>query len=67
MRRADALQVLAASAVVDGQASVRLAGPHGQLQVTVRVERVPAEGLTCANPRPGYFLAYQPVRIDPVG
>ena len=66
VRRADALQVLAASAVVDGQASVRLAGPHGQLQVTVRVERVPAEGLTCANPRPGFFLAYQPVRIDPV-
>jgi hypothetical protein len=65
VRRADALRVLDASAVVDGQATVRLAGPHGAVRVTVRVERVPAEGLTCANPRPGHFFAYQPVRIDP--
>ena len=43
---------------------MRLAGPHGRLEVTVRVETVAADGLTCGNPRPNFYLAYHPVRID---
>jgi hypothetical protein len=66
LRRADALRIVSAGAVSDGQATVRLAGPHGDLDVLVRVERVSADGLTCANPRPGHYFAYQPVRIDAV-
>lgn len=64
LRRRDALAVLATSPVVDGEARVRLAGPHGRLEVTVRVETKAADGLTCANPRPNLYLAYHPVRID---
>ena len=56
-----------AERVVDGQASVRLGGPHGELDVLVRVRRVTADGLTCADQRLGYYFAYQPVRIDAVG
>ena len=42
----------------DGTATVvRLAAPHGALDVTVRVERVAADGLTCAQPRPGHVPA----------
>jgi hypothetical protein len=66
LRRRDALRVLHASPVSDGQAHVRLAGPHGVLDVTVRVDRVAADGLTCHNPRPNAYLAYHPVRIDVV-
>jgi hypothetical protein len=66
LRRRDALRVLSTSAVEDGEARVRLAGPHGHLEVTVRVEPVAADGLTCANPRPNFYLAYHPVRIDVV-
>ena len=66
LRRADALRVLASSPVSDGEATVDLAGPKGRLRVTVRVEPVAADGLTCANPRPNRYLAYHPVRIDPL-
>jgi hypothetical protein len=61
-----AVQVQAASPIVDGLSVVRLAGPHGLLDVTVRVDRVPAVGLTCANPRPNQYLSYRPVSIVPV-
>ncbi len=64
-RRAD-LRVESIGAVADGAATVRLAGPHGQVDVTVRVEPVEADGLTCHNPRPGRYLAYRPVAITPV-
>jgi hypothetical protein len=66
LRKRTALRVVSASPVENGQALVRLAGPHGRLDVTVRVDRVAAEGLTCKNPRPNAYLAYQPVRIQPV-
>jgi hypothetical protein len=66
LRKRTALRVMSATAVENGEAHVRLAGPHGQLDVTVRVDRVAAEGLTCKNPRPNAYLAYQPVRIQPV-
>lgn len=66
LRRRGALRVLGTSALESGHARVQLAGPHGRLEVTVRVETVAADGLTCANPQPGRYLAYHPVRIDPV-
>ena len=44
-------------------AVVRLAGPHGPLEVTVQVERVAVDGLTCANPGPGAYFAYRPVSV----
>ena len=66
LRRRDALSVLSTSPVRDGVAHVRLQGPHGRLEVTVRVQRVEADGLTCANPGPNAYFGYHPVRIDPV-
>lgn len=59
-----ALTVLSTSAVEGGQARVLLAGPEGPLAVTVRVERVAADGLTCADPRPGSYLAYRAVDLS---
>ena len=67
LRRIDDLRVLSTSPVVDGTATVRLRGPHGDLDVRVSVERVPSAGLTCHNPRPNAFLAYRPVAIIRVG
>jgi hypothetical protein len=52
--------------LVAGESTVRLRGPHGLLDVTVRAEKIAADGLTCANPRPNGFLAYRPVTITPV-
>jgi hypothetical protein len=66
LRRRDALAVLRTSPVDDGEVHVLLAGPHGRLDVTVRVETVAADGLTCGNPRPNFYLAYHPLRIDAV-
>ena len=63
LRAAPALRVASTTAVVDGVAVVRLRGPHGRLEVTVRVETVAADGLTCANPRPNRYLRYRPVSI----
>jgi hypothetical protein len=66
LRKRSALRLVRASRIVDGQASVRLQGPHGLLDVTVQVEKVAAVGLTCHNPSPNQYLRYQPVRITPV-
>jgi hypothetical protein len=60
------LQVVSTSPVQDGSAVVRLRGPHGTLDVTVQVDRVAANGLTCHNPRPNAYLAYRPIAIVPV-
>ena len=65
LRERAALQVVSTGAVVDGRADVRLAGPHGELVVTVSVERTAADGLTCANPAASHYLAYRPVSIQP--
>jgi hypothetical protein len=64
-KRAD-LQVVRTGPVDEGTATVRLRGPHGPLDVTVRVERVGAPGLTCRNPAANHFLAYRPVAITRV-
>lgn len=66
VRRADALRVQSATPVRDGRSTVRLRAPHGDVDVVVLVRRVAASGLTCANPGENHYLAYQPVRIDPV-
>lgn len=49
-----------ATPVSGGRAVVRLEGPAGEVVVAVRVEQVPATGLTCHNPRPNRYLAYHP-------
>ncbi len=64
--RSTDLTVVSTGAVQDGAAVVRLRGPHGLLDVTVVVERVAVERLTCSNAGPGTFLRYRPIRIDPV-
>jgi Sucrase/ferredoxin-like len=63
LRHRNDLTVLATSPVRDGRALVDLAGPHGRLQVSLRVEPMAADGLTCANSRPNVYLAYHPERI----
>lgn len=66
VRSRAALSVVAASPVVDGEATVRIAWPHGEVSVTVQVERVAADGLTCANPRPNAYLRYRSVGITEI-
>ncbi|HEV7205791.1 MAG TPA: sucrase ferredoxin [Jatrophihabitans sp.] len=66
LRRRRDLQVERTSEIVDGHASVRLRGPHGRIDVVVQVERVAADGLTCANPRPNQYLRYRPSSITAV-
>jgi hypothetical protein len=63
LHRRSALRVESATRIVDGVAVVRLAGPSGVLEVTVAVEKVAADGLTCANPRPNHYLHYRPVSV----
>jgi hypothetical protein len=60
------LGVVSTGPVVDGMARVRLRWPHGELDVTVRVELVAADGLTCHNPGPNRYVAYRPVSIEAV-
>lgn len=64
LRRRAALTVARTGPVVDGTAEVDLLGVHGGYRVSVRVETVAGDGLTCANPGPNHFLSYQPVRIE---
>jgi hypothetical protein len=63
VRRRRDLCVTAITPTADGACVVRLRGPHGELDVTVQVERVAAAGLTCHNPRPNQFMVYRPVGI----
>lgn len=66
VRHRDALRVVHSGPIENGRARVELAGPHGRVQVTMRVERVRGSGLTCTNPRENVFLTYHPERIDQV-
>lgn len=59
------LSVRSSSPIAGGVATVRLAGPGGLFDVAVRVERVAAAGLTCANPRPNFYLSYRPLAVVP--
>lgn len=66
LRRRRDLRVRSASPVRDGTATVRLLGPHGEFDVTVHVERVAADGLTCHNPAPNHYLVFRPLAIVPI-
>jgi hypothetical protein len=66
LRRRRDLQVVSTSPVVDGISTVRMRGPHGLFEVIVQVERVPAVGLTCANPGPNQYLRYRPTALVPL-
>jgi hypothetical protein len=61
VRRVAALAVVGVRASGEGESVVRISAPHGLVDVTVRVERMRGEGLTCAQPGPGSFLAFRPV------
>ena len=61
VRRADALRVVGVRNVREGEAAVRVQGPHGLVDVTVRIERMRGDRLTCAQPGPGTFWAFRPV------
>ena len=66
VRRADALHVIGVRERRKHEATVRVRGPHGLVDVTVRIERMRGERLTCAKPGPGAFLAYRPVAATAV-
>lgn len=61
IRRSDALRVLSVRAVNERESAVRIRGPHGLIDVTVRVERMRADGLTCSQPGPGAYFAFRPI------
>ena len=63
LRHVGELSVLGHTPVADGAATVRLGTPHGPVEVAVRVERVAADGLTCAAPGAGHYLRYRPTAI----
>lgn len=65
--RARDLSVVSTTAIDSATVLVRVAGPHGEFEVTVQRERVDAAGLTCGHPGPSWFVAHHPVRIEPVG
>jgi hypothetical protein len=58
---------LVSTTTLDGTTvRVRVDSARGQLDVTVKRERVDATGLTCAVPGPSWFVAHRPVAIEPV-
>jgi hypothetical protein len=65
LRKRDSLHLVSVGPTKEGLAAVRINGPHGPFDVNVRVDKVPAQGLTCANPRPNQYLAYRPVDVVP--
>lgn len=67
LRDRTAIRVVSAPAPVDGMAMVHLSSPSGPLRVTVAVERVPAAGLSCADPKAGHYLRHRPDRLEAVG
>ena len=66
VRRVDAIRLVHAHRVRNGQAIVRLSGPHGLIDVTVLVEPHDGDRLTCDRPGLGRFLGYRPVSAAPV-
>lgn len=61
IRRATALTVVSVRGVREGESVVRIRGPHGLIDVTVRIERMHGDRLTCAQPGPGAYLAFRPL------
>jgi hypothetical protein len=66
VRKRSALDVVSASPVADGVATVRIRGPHGMVDITVRIESLHAEGLSCADPGPQNYLGYRPIAVHAV-
>jgi hypothetical protein len=60
------ISLVSTTTLDDTTARVRVAGPHGQVDVTVTRERVDAAGLTCAAPGPSWFVVHRPTAIEPV-
>jgi hypothetical protein len=63
LRRADALRVVSVGAAVADHAVVRIATPNVVVDVTVFVETIAADGLTCANPGANRYVRYRPVSV----
>lgn len=61
IREAAALRVVGMRAMQEGEAAVRVRGPHGDVDVTVRIEKMRGERLTCAQPGVGSYWAFRPV------
>jgi len=66
IREAAALRVVGVRAVQEGEAAVRVRGPHGDVDVTVRIERMRGERLTCAQSGVGTYWAFRPVAATAV-
>jgi hypothetical protein len=61
IRRSGALRVVSVRASGAAESVVRVRGPHGLIDVTVRIEKVRADGLTCAKPGPGGYVGFRPL------
>lgn len=61
IRDASALTVVGVRGVREGEALVRVRGPHGLVDVTVRIEQMRGDRLTCSQTGPGTFWAFRPV------
>jgi hypothetical protein len=65
IRSAAALRVVGVRGVREGESMVRVelrtAAQHGLVDVTVRVEKMRGDRLTCAQTGPGAFWAFRPV------
>lgn len=66
IRRVNELAVDSVRDASEGESVVRIQGPHGLIDVVVRIERIRADGLTCARPGPNAYLAYRPVAATEV-
>ncbi|SDI94639.1 hypothetical protein SAMN05444157_0931 [Frankineae bacterium MT45] len=66
LREIDQLRLVSASPVRSGDALVRVAGPHGLIDITVRVERRSGEGLTCAKSGLGSYFSYRAISATAV-
>ncbi|MDP9093221.1 MAG: sucrase ferredoxin [Actinomycetota bacterium] len=63
IRERAALRLVSVCPPTGGLASVRLAGPHGLLDVSVRIEEHTEPRLSCAKPLPDRYLSYHPLGI----
>lgn len=61
------LSLVSTTVIDNATVQVRIQGPRGRFDVTVRRARVDAAGLTCAAPGPSWFVAHRPVGIEAVG
>ncbi|SOD70579.1 hypothetical protein SAMN05892883_0263 [Jatrophihabitans sp. GAS493] len=66
LREIDQLRLISATPVREGAAVARVAGPHGLIDITVRVERRSGDGLTCAKSGPGAYLSYRAISATAV-